>query len=146
MIKIMTPYWVIFDALPTFSEFCLHIALAICSTFRAVTRNRWVPPKIIVSYLDMLCWLQSRSIEAGDALWVAQPLNGSSVYVLDTIIERKRIDDLAASIRDQRYERQKYFLARCGILRTMYVLEGDIDLTFQVLPSTALPFLCCGPN
>ena len=69
------------------------------------------------------------------------------MYVLDTVIERKRVDDLAASIKDQRYERQKYFLARCGVRRTMYVLEGDIDLTFQVRrPGGRCPScqrLCC---
>lgn len=92
------------------------------------------------SFRDLPAWLQSKSIEAGDALWVAQPLQGGSIYALDTIIERKRIDDLAASIKDQRYERQKYFLVRCGILRTMYVLEGDIDLAFQVPRSATMPF------
>ena len=54
------------------------------------------------------------------------------MYVLDTVIERKCVDDLAASIKDGRYERQKYFLARWGVRRTMYVLEGDVDLAFQV--------------
>ena len=75
-------------------------------------------------------------MEIGDAFWIAQPKGGGSAYSLDTIIERKRVDDLVASIKDQRYERQKYYLARCGIKRTMYVLEGSIDLTVQVRVST----------
>ena len=79
--------------------------------------------------------MQSRSMEIGDAFWIAQPRNGGPAYSLDTIIERKRVDDLVASIKDQRFERQKYYLARCGIRRTMYVLEGNIDLTVQVSPT-----------
>lgn len=76
--------------------------------------------------------LQSRSLEVGDAMWIAQPRGGGPAYVLDTVIERKRVDDLAASIKSQRFERQRYFLIRCGILRTTYLLEGDIDQTCQV--------------
>ena len=46
-------------------------------------------------------------------------------YVLDWIVERKRVDDLAASIIDRRYEQQKYWLRRCRITNIIYLVEGD---------------------
>lgn len=85
-------------------------------------------------------------MEIGDAFWIAKPKRGGPAYSLDTIIERKRVDDLVASIKDQRYERQKYYLARCGIKRTMYVLEGNIDLTVQVCSPGQCADMFLGPK
>lgn len=44
--------------------------------------------------------------------------------VLDYIIERKKADDLAASILDGRYKDQKYRLHECGISNIYYIYEG----------------------
>jgi crossover junction endonuclease MUS81 len=44
--------------------------------------------------------------------------------VLDFIVERKTSDDLAASIRDGRYDEQKYRLKNCGINNVIYLIEG----------------------
>jgi crossover junction endonuclease MUS81 len=53
-----------------------------------------------------------RSLDIGDALWVAK--SGLEEYVLDYIVERKRMDDLVRSITDGRFHEQKvsvsYFL------------------------------------
>jgi len=46
-----------------------------------------------------------RSLDVGDALWVAKC--GSEEYVLDYIVERKRMDDLVGSIHDGRFHEQK---------------------------------------
>ncbi|XP_017491493.1 PREDICTED: crossover junction endonuclease MUS81-like [Rhagoletis zephyria] len=43
--------------------------------------------------------------------------------VLDWIIERKRIDDLAASIKDRRWDEQKFRLLESGIRRPTYLIE-----------------------
>ncbi|KAJ6217938.1 hypothetical protein RDWZM_009095 [Blomia tropicalis] len=43
--------------------------------------------------------------------------------VLDHIIERKRIDDLACSIKDRRWDEQKYRLKNCGLRRPSYLIE-----------------------
>ena len=43
--------------------------------------------------------------------------------VLDLIIERKRIDDLASSIKDRRWEEQKFRLKKCAIRRPCYLIE-----------------------
>ena len=47
--------------------------------------------------------------------------------VLDWIVERKRVDDLASSIIDKRYDQQKYWLGKCGISNIVYLVEGDPD-------------------
>jgi crossover junction endonuclease MUS81 len=42
-------------------------------------------------------------------------------FVLDYIIERKKADDLAASIIDGRYKEQKYRLKNCGAKNILYL-------------------------
>jgi crossover junction endonuclease MUS81 len=46
-----------------------------------------------------------KALDVGDALWVAK--SGGQEYVLDYIIERKRMDDLVSSITDGRFHEQK---------------------------------------
>lgn len=46
-----------------------------------------------------------RSLDVGDALWIAK--SGNEEYVLDYIVERKRMDDLVGSIKDGRFHEQK---------------------------------------
>ena len=70
---------------------------------------------------------QVRSIRSGDALWLAVSRQGQE-WVLDRLIERKSLDDLAGSIRQGRYARQKYFMRRSGIRHLMYIVEGNFDL------------------
>lgn len=66
-----------------------------------------------------------RHLPIGDTLWVARhKLNGEE-YVLDFIVERKKVSDLLHSIRDTRYKQQKLRLLRCGLRKLIYVVEGD---------------------
>jgi len=46
-----------------------------------------------------------RGLDIGDALWIAKSPSGE--YVLDYIVERKRMDDLVGSITDGRFHEQK---------------------------------------
>ena len=46
-----------------------------------------------------------RALDIGDALWIAKSNSGE--YVLDYIVERKRMDDLVGSITDGRFHEQK---------------------------------------
>ena len=46
-----------------------------------------------------------RALDIGDVLWIAK--SGSDEYVLDYIVERKRMDDLVSSITDGRFHEQK---------------------------------------
>ena len=48
-------------------------------------------------------------------------------YVLDYLVERKRVDDLAGSIKGGRYNRQKYYMTMCGLRHLVYLVEGNPD-------------------
>ena len=57
--------------------------------------------------------------------WVpTAPPSGEREWVLDVIVERKGVGDLAASLIDGRYSEQKMRLAESG-LRVVYLIEGD---------------------
>lgn len=61
----------------------------------------------------------------GDAIWIARNKVIGTEYVLDFIVERKNVEDLQSSIRDNRYRDQKLRILRCGLKKMMYVVEGD---------------------
>ncbi len=68
--------------------------------------------------------IREENLALGDFLWIyLDPHNGLE-YVLDFIIERKIIEDLAKSILDGRYNEQKYRLKNCGINNVYYIFEG----------------------
>ncbi|KAM3358272.1 crossover junction endonuclease MUS81 [Capsicum galapagoense] len=66
-----------------------------------------------------------RRLPVGDAIWIARNKFIGTEYVLDFIVERKNVEDLQSSIRDNRYRDQKLRLLRCGLKKLMYVIEGD---------------------
>jgi crossover junction endonuclease MUS81 len=68
---------------------------------------------------------ESRTLAAGDFTWIAKP-NQSHLpeLMLDFVIERKQMQDLASSIKDNRWSEQKYRLKRCGLRRPLYLIEG----------------------
>lgn len=78
---------------------------------------------------------EQRSLGVGDILWVARIHDQSVVstldmsdwqqpeIVLDYIVERKRLDDLDASIRDKRFLDQKFRLKRSGVRKVTYLIE-----------------------
>ncbi|KAF7824651.1 crossover junction endonuclease MUS81 [Senna tora] len=66
-----------------------------------------------------------RRLPVGDGIWIAHHKTLDSEYVLDFIVERKNIDDLRCSIRDNRYKDQKLRLLRCGLKKLIYLVEGD---------------------
>lgn len=66
--------------------------------------------------------LVARTLEVGDALWIAKCDDGRE-FVLDHIVERKRMDDLVGSIKDGRFHEQKFRLQRCGARQVIYVIE-----------------------
>ena len=78
----------------------------------------------------------TRALELGDFFWVAKTNDpdllsrhgeSSSEIALDHIIERKRLDDLIASIKDRRFHEQKFRLRRSGVKNVIYLIE-DITL------------------
>ncbi|KAL5708222.1 Crossover junction endonuclease mus81 [Ranunculus cassubicifolius] len=69
--------------------------------------------------------IEIRRLPVGDAIWIARHKQLEDEYVLDFIVERKEVDDLRTSIRDNRYRDQKLRLLRCGLQKLIYVVEGD---------------------
>lgn len=66
---------------------------------------------------------ESRVLPVGDMVWVARRRRDRKEAVLNVICERKRIDDLALSIRDGRYQEQKVRLLKTGMTHCFYLVE-----------------------
>jgi ERCC4-type nuclease len=89
-----------------------------------------------------------RKLNVGDFLWIAKekssPLRGqvtlpsSREVVLDYIVERKRMDDLAGSITDGRFNEQKFRLKNCGVKCPIYLVEEFGDKMHLKLPVRSL--------
>ncbi|KAG4164412.1 hypothetical protein ERO13_A13G013200v2 [Gossypium hirsutum] len=60
-----------------------------------------------------------RRLPIGDGIWIARHKHLSSEYVLDFIVERKKVADLRSSIRDNRYKDQKLRLLVIRILQKL---------------------------
>lgn len=66
----------------------------------------------------------TRSLQVGDAMWIAREKDGMKrEVVLDYIVERKRLDDLVSSIKDGRFHDQKFRLKKSGIKNVIYIIE-----------------------
>lgn len=70
---------------------------------------------------------EERSLALGDFMWIARDKRRGTEYVMDVIVERKKVDDLWASIKDGRYYEQKFRLARSGVERVVYIVEGALQ-------------------
>ncbi|PIA17124.1 ERCC4-domain-containing protein [Coemansia reversa NRRL 1564] len=74
--------------------------------------------------------IEIRPLTVGDYLWIARA-KSSSIYkgfpdiVLDYLVERKRMDDLCASIRDGRYREQHSRIHSTGFTNVFYIVEGN---------------------
>ncbi|KAL9020856.1 MAG: hypothetical protein Q9185_001927 [Variospora sp. 1 TL-2023] len=75
-----------------------------------------------------------RSLPLGDFFWVAKLKDptllarqygeeAGDLIALDYIVERKRLDDLIASIKDGRFREQKFRLHRSGVSNVVYLVE-----------------------
>ena len=96
--------------------------------------NRDVVTALCLQHDIRACVVQ---LEVGDATWVARRTDGACIgqvgdgegcgdcHMMDAIVERKRLDDLSASIRDSRYPEQKYHLKSAGLREVSYLVEGD---------------------
>jgi ERCC4-type nuclease len=77
-----------------------------CKTFSSEF-HRHLLFQLIVTVIHTLNLLQVRRLPVGDAIWIAHHKYVDSEYVLDFIVERKNVDDLRFSIRDNRYRDKK---------------------------------------
>lgn len=71
---------------------------------------------------------QVRRLPVGDGIWIVRHRQLNKEYVLDFIVERKKVDDLCSSIRDNRYRDQKLRL-QVLILSSCF----NITVCFQLL-------------
>ncbi|CAN6606250.1 crossover junction endonuclease Mus81p [Trichomonascus vanleenenianus] len=67
--------------------------------------------------------VEVRSLAVGDLAWIACHKNTGQKAILDYIVERKRLDDLVSSIKDGRYQEQKFRLHRTSIEHVIYLIE-----------------------
>jgi ERCC4-type nuclease len=74
--------------------------------------------------------VRTHSLALGDFLWVGLDSQGTAI-VLDSLIERKTVDDLGESIIDGRYVNQKWRIRHSGLTRCFYLIEGTIDHTIK---------------
>ncbi|CAJ2502028.1 Uu.00g048810.m01.CDS01 [Anthostomella pinea] len=121
-------------ALPNFGpirlapgSFTVHLVLDV-REIRAKTDRDYMQQELSKKGVEPIM----RSLELGDALWVAKchdpnflPRLGSEgdEIVLDWIVERKRLDDLIFSIKDGRFHEQKFRLKRSGVKNVVYIVE-----------------------
>ncbi|CAR27983.1 ZYRO0D11066p [Zygosaccharomyces rouxii] len=68
-----------------------------------------------------------RQLALGDIIWIAKNKKSGTEAVLNTIIERKRLDDLALSIRDNRFMEQKSRLDKTGCKNKYYLIEETMS-------------------
>ena len=93
--------------------------------------------KVGVNYVE-------RVLQVGDFVWLAQQKASSlgdyrpRELVLDYIIERKSMSDLAQSIRDRRFPEQKIRLKSCNLKNIIYLVENPNQIDHQSLPGKTL--------
>jgi ERCC4-type nuclease len=77
-----------------------------------------------------------KRLPVGDALWIARHRGLDTDYVLDFIVERKNVNDLVDSIRDNRYKEQKL---RMKVPSRLYLnfVAGIIKLPYLFMPSVS---------
>lgn len=80
-----------------------------------------------------------RRLSVGDFMWICRDQsNKSNELVLPYIVERKRMDDLASSIKDGRFHEQKFRLTECGLANKIYLIENHGNNSHVGLPLQSL--------
>lgn len=80
-----------------------------------------------------------RRLSVGDFLWICRDESKKDhEIVLPYIVERKRMDDLASSIKDGRFHEQKFRLSDCGLHNKIYLIENRGSNAHVGLPLTNL--------
>lgn len=78
-----------------------------------------------------------RRLSVGDFAWIVKDDAGRE-FLLPYILERKRIDDLASSIKDGRFHEQKFRLKQCGLPNIIYLVEHFGNNRQVGVPETTL--------
>ncbi|XP_023710532.1 crossover junction endonuclease MUS81 isoform X3 [Cryptotermes secundus] len=94
---------------------------------------------VAVSELSALGTLfELRHLKVADFTWVCRDRVTGQELVLPYIVERKRMDDLASSIRDGRFHEQKFRMKQSGLQNLIYLVESHGDNMHTSLPLDTL--------
>ena len=69
--------------------------------------------------------VEERNLCLGDFLWIYKDSKDNEDYIIDYLIERKTLNDLAISIIDGRYIEQKYRMKNSNFKNISYLFEGQ---------------------
>ncbi|XP_069994834.1 crossover junction endonuclease MUS81-like isoform X2 [Penaeus vannamei] len=121
-------------------QFDIVLCVDNCEITGGFTGGKSSTREIIITELDKHgIKYDVRKLHVGDFLWVCQervPLSGERrELVLPYIVERKRMDDLASSIRDGRFREQKFRLKQSGLSKPIYLVE-EYGSKHMSLPET----------
>lgn len=78
-----------------------------------------------------------RRLSVGDFVWICRDKDNREV-LLPYIVERKRMDDLAGSIKDGRFQEQKFRLKDSGVQNVIYLIESKGNNQYLGLPISNL--------
>lgn len=92
----------------------------------------------LVELSELGVLFEVRHLKVGDFAWIARCRLTNKELVLPYIAERKRIDDLSASIRDGRFHEQKFRLKQSGIDNLIYIVESYDRNTRLTIPHSSL--------
>ena len=67
-----------------------------------------------------------RILSLGDMQWVLHHTTDGEEIMMNVLVERKNVHDLAMSIMDGRFDEQQYRLKHCGITNVIYLIEGTL--------------------
>ena len=116
-------------------SFDVVLCVDIIETSGTGRRKKELSDKLFTSGIQ----IDIRKLQLGDYLWIAKEKNGSKrELVLDFIIERKRMDDLAGSIVDGRFREQKFRLKNCALKKPIYLIEKYGSMEHLPLPEKTL--------
>ncbi|KAJ1883133.1 Crossover junction endonuclease mus81 [Coemansia sp. RSA 1722] len=92
--------------------------------------------------------VEIRPLTVGDYLWIARTKKTGEYrhlpdMVLDHVVERKRMDDLCASIRDGRYKEQHSRIHGTGFTNVLYIVEGNDPEAVSRLGEAAVSSALC---
>ena len=100
-----------------------------------------IPKTVLIPELQKYGILYDvRPLQVGDFTWIAREkgFNAKREVVLDFIVERKRMDDLATSITDGRFREQKFRLCNCGVQNGIYLIEDYGSVKHFSIPEETL--------
>ncbi|XP_043486854.1 crossover junction endonuclease MUS81 [Polistes fuscatus] len=79
-----------------------------------------------------------RHLKIGDFTWITKCKYTNKELVLPYIVERKRLDDLSASIKDGRFHEQKFRLKQSGLQNLLYIIEDHDKIIRTGIPLSTL--------